>query len=156
MGIHAPRSLVVTAAAALAAAGLAGAAQAGSTTVVTTKSSSLGTILVTSAGRTLYLDTRDKPPKFACTGACLSAWPPLKAVGSLKAAGSAKRSLLGTSKGPAGKVVTYAGHPWYTFASDSRSRPTSGEGVNGFYAVSPSGTKVTSHKFKPPSGGQGY
>ena len=93
-------------------------------------------------------------------------WPPLKAVGTVKAAGSAKASLLGTVKGPAGKTVTYNGHPLYTFVSDTKSKPTSGEGQNGFYAVSPAGGKVTksttttttttSSKFTAPSGGQGY
>jgi len=128
-----------------------GAAQASSSTVVTTKQTSLGTILVTSSGKTLYLDSADKPPHFACTGSCLKAWPPLKAVGSLKASGAAKSSLLGKTKGPAGEVVTYAGHPLYTFASDTKSDPTTGEGLNGFYAVSPSGSKVNKTTKKKPS-----
>jgi predicted lipoprotein with Yx(FWY)xxD motif len=147
-------------AAGLAAGALAAAANASSpSTVVTTAHTSLGTVLVTSAGKTLYLDTGDKPPKFACTGGCLKAWPPLKAVGTVKAAGSAKASLLGTVKGPSGKTVTYNGHPLYTFASDSKGNQTSGEGQNGFYAVSAAGgkvTKSTTHKYKPPGGGQGY
>ena len=152
----------------LAAAAFAAVANASSpSTVVTTAHTSLGTVLVTSTGKTLYFDTSDKPPKFACTGSCLKAWPPLKAVGTVKAAASAKASLLGTVNGPAGKTVTYAGHPLYTFASDTKGKPTSGEGQNGFYAVSAAGGKVTksttttttttsSHKYKPPSGGQGY
>jgi len=155
-------------AAALAAAAFVAVAHASSSsTVVTTAHTSLGTVLVTSAGKTLYLDSADKPPKFACTGGCLQAWPPLKAVGSLKAAGSVRASLLGTVTGPGGKVVTYNGHPLYMFASDTKRGATSGEGQNGFYAVSPSGAKVTkstttttttttsSHKFKS-GGGQGY
>jgi len=151
----------------LAAAAFSAAAHASSpSTVVTTAHTSLGTVLATSSGKTLYLDTGDKPPKFACTGSCLKAWPPLKAVGSVKAGGSAKASLLGTVKGPAGKMVTYDGHPLYTFLSDTKSNPTSGEGQHGFYAVSPAGGKVTksrttttttsTSKYKPPSGGQGY
>ena|SRR5579862_476106 len=153
-----PKPLIAlssAATAALAVAAFAGTAGAtSSSTIVTTAKTSLGTILVTSTGRTLYLDTGDKPPKFACTGGCLKAWPPLKAVGTLKARGSAKAALLGTAKGPAGKVVTYAGHPLYTFVSDKKAGQTTGEGVNNFYAVSPSGAKVT--KFKAPGGGQGY
>jgi predicted lipoprotein with Yx(FWY)xxD motif len=127
-----------------------GVAQASSSTVVTTKQTSLGTILVTSSGQTLYLDSADKPPHFACTGSCLKAWPPLKASGSLKAAGGAKASLLAKTKGPAGEVVTYAGHPLYTFASDTKSDPTLGEGLNGFYVVSPSGGKVNKPSSKKP------
>ena len=113
-------------------------------TVVTTKKTSLGTILVTSSGQTLYLDTADKTGHPACTGSCLSIWPPLKASGAPKASGGAKASMLGTTKIAGGvKQVTYAGHALYTFASDTKSKPTSGEGVNGFYVVSPSGSKIT-------------
>jgi hypothetical protein len=52
--------------------------------------------------------------------------------------------LLGTTKIAGGiKQVTYKGHPLYTFGSDTKSNPTSGEGINGFYVVSPSGAKIT-------------
>jgi predicted lipoprotein with Yx(FWY)xxD motif len=116
-------------------------------TVVSTHHTSLGTFLVNSSGKTLYLDSADKPGHPACTGGCLTVWPPLKASGALKASGSAKAADLGTTKGPGGiKQVTYKGHPLYTFASDSTSNPTSGEGVNSFYVVSPSGSKITKSK----------
>ena len=112
-------------------------------TVVTTKQTSLGTILVTTSGQTLYLDSADKPGHPACTGGCLTAWPPLKASGAPKAAGGAKASLLATTKIAGGITqVAYNGHQLYTFKTDTKSNPTSGEGVNGFYAVSPSGAKV--------------
>ena len=62
---------------------------------------------------------------------------------SPKAAGKAKASELGTIKHGKVTQVTYNGHPLYTFTADTSSTPTSGEGVNGFYVVSPSGTKIT-------------
>ena len=132
-------------------------AHSGSATVVTTKKTSLyGTILVTGSGQTLYLDSADKPGHPACTGGCLSVWPPLKASGTPKASGSAKGSLLGTTKIAGGvKQVTYNGHQLYTFASDSSSSPTTGEGSHGFYVVSPSGKAITK-SVKPPGGGTGY
>lgn len=135
--------------AALVALGTTAAAFAGtahtsaSQTVVNTKKTSLGVILVNGSGQTLYLDAGDKPPHFACTGGCLQAWPPLIANGTLKAKGAAKASMLKSVKGVNGKKwVTYNGHPLYTFTSDSSSNPTSGEGVNGFYVVSPNGQKI--------------
>jgi predicted lipoprotein with Yx(FWY)xxD motif len=140
---------IVLVAVALGAVTLTGSAfgqsaHSSAATVVTTKKASLGTILVTSSGQTLYLDSGDKPGKPACTGGCLSIWPPLKASGTPKASGSAKASLLGTTKIAGGiKQVTYKGHPLYTFGSDTKSNPTSGEGINGFYVVSPSGAKIT-------------
>jgi predicted lipoprotein with Yx(FWY)xxD motif len=154
------RSLTLPALAGACCLVLATTALAAPSTVVSTKHTSLGTILVTGFGQTLYLDTADRTGHFACTGSCLKTWPPLKASGALKAPGSAKASLLGEAKGPAGLVVTYAGHPLYTFASDTTSNPTSGEGIHGFYAVSAAGTKVSmppSHiKPKPASGAPGY
>jgi predicted lipoprotein with Yx(FWY)xxD motif len=129
---------------ALAGSAFGQSAHSAAATVVTTKKTSLGTILVTSSGRTLYLDAADKPGHPACTGGCLSIWPPLKATGATKASGSAKAADLGTTKIADGvKQVTYKGHPLYTFASDTKSGETSGEGENGFYAVSPSGNKIT-------------
>jgi predicted lipoprotein with Yx(FWY)xxD motif len=146
----------------LAAVATAFGAAAHSSAVVKTKSTSLGTILVTSSGHTLYLDVGDKPPKFACNGGCIGIWPILSTSGKPKASGSAKESLLGTVKHGKVTQVTYAGHPLYTFASDTSSSPTSGEGVNGFFVVSPSGSKITKAAKKTTtsstttSGGGGY
>jgi predicted lipoprotein with Yx(FWY)xxD motif len=127
-----------------ATAALAHTAHAASgAATVNTKSTKLGTILVTSSGKTLYLDVGDKPPHFACTGGCLGAWPPLQTSGKPKAAGAAKASMLGTVKNGSLTQVTYNGHPLYTFSSDTSANATSGEGVNGFYVVSPSGAKIT-------------
>jgi predicted lipoprotein with Yx(FWY)xxD motif len=157
------RLKLLIALAGLGSLGLSGAALAAaahtsaSSTVVSTRQTSLGTILVTGSGRTLYLNTADKPPHFACTAGCLKAWPPLKAVGTLKATGAAKSSLLGTTNGPAGKTVTYNHHPLYTFVSDSTNNPTSGEGLNNFYAVNAAGNKVPKpSKKKPSSQAPGY
>jgi predicted lipoprotein with Yx(FWY)xxD motif len=132
-------AMLATAAVAFASSAHTSAA----TTVVTTHHTKYGTILVTGSGRTLYLDVGDKPPHFACTGGCLAAWPPLKAVGKVTAKGAAKAALLGTVKGPGGKMVTYKGHPLYTWMSDTAPGQVTGEGVNGFYVVNANGSKVT-------------
>jgi predicted lipoprotein with Yx(FWY)xxD motif len=155
---------IVLVAAAVGALALAGSAfgqsaHSSAATVVTTKKSPLyGAILVTSSGQTLYLDSADKPGHPACTGGCLSIWPPLKTSGTPKAAGSAKSSRLGTTKIAGGvKQVTYDGHQLYTFASDNANSPTSGEGSHGFYVVGPSGKAITkSTSTKPPGGGTHY
>ena len=135
-------ALVALGALAMATSALAQSAHSAAATVVTTKKTSFGTILVTSSGKTLYLDAGDKPGHPACKGGCLSIWPPLKASGTLKASGGAKKADLGTTKIAGGiKQVTYNKHPLYTFASGGKG--TSGEGVNGFYVVSTSGHKIT-------------
>ena len=123
--------------------------------LVSTASTSLGKILVDSRGHTLYLFEKDKNGKSACTGKCATFWPPLIAAGKPRAAGSAKASLLGTTKRADGRLqVTYNHHPVYTFAQDTKKGQTHGEGVDAFgaewYAVSPAGRKVEH------GGGGGY
>jgi len=148
--------VAVSGAAALASASVAfgnGAHASSASTVVSAKKTSLGTILVTSSGKTLYVDKADKPPHFACTGGCLSIWPPLKANGTLKAAGGAIAADLGKVKGPGGEQVTYKGHPLYTFVSDTKSNPTSGQGQNGFFVVSSTGSMITKSTKATSSGG---
>lgn len=127
---------------AMAASALARSAHSAAGTVVTTKKTALGTILVTGSGKTLYLDVNDKVGNPACKGGCLKIWPALKASGMVSASGAAKKADLGTIKITGGiKQVTYNKHPLYTFASAATG--TSGEGEGGFYVVSPSGSKVT-------------
>jgi predicted lipoprotein with Yx(FWY)xxD motif len=137
--------LVSVAVGALALAGSAfgQSAHSAAATVVSTKKTALGTILVTGSGRTLYLDAADKPGHPACTGGCLSIWPPLKATGKPKASAGANAADLGTTNIAGGvKQVTYKGHPLYTFASDTKSGQTHGEGENDFFVVSPGGNKI--------------
>lgn len=149
-------ALVALGALVLASSAVAQSPHSSKATVVMTRKTSLGTILVTSSGRALYLDVGDKKGHPACTGGCLSIWPPLKAIGTVKAEGGAKAADLGTTKIAGGvRQVTYNGHPLYTFASDTKAGQTSGEGQNGFYVVSSNGSKVTKPTSSGSSGGYG-
>jgi predicted lipoprotein with Yx(FWY)xxD motif len=137
----------------VALAAASSAHSAASVAVVGTRHTSLGTILVGTNGHTLYLYSSDPKNKSTCTGGCAAAWPRLTSSGKPKAKGAAKASDLGTIK--VGKVaqVTYKGHALYYFASDTAAGQTTGQGENGFYAVSPSGSAITK---KPASGSSGY
>lgn len=120
---------------------------AGGAATVKTRKGKLGTYLVDSQGRSLYLFEKDKTKKSTCSGACATAWPPLLTTGKPKAAGSAKAGLLGTTKRSDGKTqVTYNGHPLYYFVQDKKAGDTKGEGVDGFgaewYVLSASGKKI--------------
>jgi predicted lipoprotein with Yx(FWY)xxD motif len=115
--------------------------------VVGTKTSSLGTFLVDAKGRALYLWDADHGSMSTCSGACAQAWPPLTAMGTPKASGQVKSSLLGTTKRSDGsREVTYAGHPLYYFAGDTAPGQTSGQGNDGFgspwWVVSPAGKAI--------------
>ena len=119
----------------------------GATSVVSTKTSSLGTFLVDAKGRTLYLWDADHGSMSTCTGACAQAWPPVTTTATPKASGAVKASLLGTTtRADGSREVTYAGHPLYTFAGDTQAGQTTGEGSNGFgapwWVVTPAGTAL--------------
>jgi predicted lipoprotein with Yx(FWY)xxD motif len=131
------------------------AAQAKGAVVSTTKTS-LGTVLVNSNGRTLYMFGKDTKGKSSCTGQCASFWPPLTTSSKPRVAAGAKASLVGTTKRSDGRLqVTYNHHPLYTFVKDKKKGQTNGEGVNAFggtwHVVSTSGNAIT----KPASTGSG-
>jgi predicted lipoprotein with Yx(FWY)xxD motif len=141
------------------AAGVQGATSASA--VVKSRSTSLGTVLVDSQGRTLYLFTRDKRGHSACSGQCAVFWPPLLTAGKPQATGSAKAALLGMTRRADGRLqVTYNGHPLYRFKQDAKAGQTKGEEIDAFggawYAVSPGGAKVEKEKDGSSSSGGGY
>ena len=106
---------------------------------------SLGSILVSSSGRTLYEFTRDHGGKNSCAAisGCSAVWPSLKASARPTAGSGVKASLLSTTSG---KQVTYAGHPLYTYSGDSGPGKTSYVGAKSFggtwYAIDASGGAV--------------
>ena len=117
--------------------------------VVSTRTTSLGTFLVDAKGRALYLWDADHGRKSTCSGACAQAWPPLTTAGTPKASGAAKASLLGTTTRPDGsREVTYAGHPLYYFEGDTMPGQTTGQGSGSFgspwWVVSPGGKAIQS------------
>jgi predicted lipoprotein with Yx(FWY)xxD motif len=110
--------------------------------------SGLGQILVDSQGRTLYLFAKDMGTQSECTGACASAWPPLRATGKPTVGSGANASLVGTTMRSDGNTqVTYGGHPVYLFSGDQNPGDTNGEGLVAYgaswYAVSPTGNQIT-------------
>jgi len=142
---HLLASLIVVAGLALVVSATGSAA--GSAATVKTRHGKLGTFLVGTNGRTLYLFEKDKTKKSTCADACATAWPPLLTTGKPNAAGKAKASLIGTTKRADGKTqVTYKGHPVYYFVQDKKPGDTKGQGVDGFgaewYVMSPSGKKI--------------
>jgi predicted lipoprotein with Yx(FWY)xxD motif len=134
----------------------------GQSATVGVENSNLGKILDDSKGETLYLFKKDSGTKSACTGACASAWPPLRASGKPTAGSGANASMLGTTSRSDGKPqVTYDGHPLYTYTGDQHPGDTNGQGVDAFgarwYVLSPSGAQVSSTgSGASGGGGSGY
>jgi predicted lipoprotein with Yx(FWY)xxD motif len=127
--------------------------------VLRTATTSLGTMLVDSRGRAVYLFQKDRNGSSACKGQCASFWPPVIASGKPVAGPGVNASLLGTTKRADGRLqVTYNHHPLYTFAKDTKKGQTSGEGVSAFgakwFVVSPAGAAIV--KAATSVGGYGY
>jgi predicted lipoprotein with Yx(FWY)xxD motif len=113
-------------------------------TVQTKTLKKLGTVLVNSKGRTLYMFVPDHRKRVTCKRSCAVAWPPLKLKTGQKptAGGAAKKKLLGMY----GRVVTYNRWPLYTYIGDSKPGQANGQAqdLNGglWYVLSPSGRVI--------------
>jgi predicted lipoprotein with Yx(FWY)xxD motif len=121
----------------------------------------LGMILVDSSGRTIYLFKKDSGTRSACSGACASAWPPVRANGKPSVGGGANASLVGTTTRSDGTPqVTYNGHPLYLYQGDQKPGDTTGQGSTGFgaawWVLSPAGNQVTGQASSSRSGGSSY
>jgi predicted lipoprotein with Yx(FWY)xxD motif len=127
---------------------------------VKTASTSVGTIMVNSAGHAIYWFAIDTPTKSNCSGSCATLWPPV--TGPVTAAAGA--SLPGTfgtiTRADGTTQATYMGHPLYTYAGDSSAGVVTGNGKNlsgGFWwAMTPSGSKASGGAAPKPSTGGGY
>jgi predicted lipoprotein with Yx(FWY)xxD motif len=119
-----------------------------SATIGVANAASLGSILVDSQGRTVYLFAKDTRPTNTCSGKCAVDWPPVTAKGKPKVGSGVTARQVGTTSRSDGKTqVTYNGHPLYRFQGDRKAGDTNGEGLNAFggrwFAVSAAGKQVT-------------
>jgi predicted lipoprotein with Yx(FWY)xxD motif len=122
------------------------ASSGGGSATIGVRTGSIGTFLVDSQGRTLYLFEKDKGPMSTCSGACARYWPPTPTGGRPKAGSGVNAALLGTTSSGAVTQVTYAGHPLYRYSGDTAPGDTNGQGLNdfggGWDVVAPSGHKI--------------
>ena len=102
-----------------------------------TVNAKLGTILTDANGRTLYYLTSEAGTHLACTGNCLSFWPPLDMPAGASAPTVAGfPATFATVARPDGTTqVTYSGFPVYIFANDKAPGDTNGEGIKAFGGV---------------------
>lgn len=108
----------------------------------------------------LYLFQKDSGTKSACSGACASAWPPLRANGKPTVGTGANASMVGTTKRSDGKPqVTYNSHPVYLYQGDQKAGDTNGQGLTAFggswFALSQTGNQVSGQP-SSSGGGNGY
>jgi predicted lipoprotein with Yx(FWY)xxD motif len=141
-------------------------ASSANATVRTAQATGVGTVLVDSAGRTLYLFTPDKQSSPTCTGTCATIWAPLVVTGQPTAGSGVTASLLGTVRDANGATqVTYNHWPLYTFAGDTAAGQAKGQGLNTFgghwsaldrQGASAQTTSGSTPTTRSSSGGNGY
>jgi len=158
-----PAVLVLAAAAACGSSGSSTNASSGSSVAVTsssssaaassvslevTSNSSLGQIVTTGSGMTVYRYDADSasPSKSNCSGGCATAWPPVLVTGSgTPKVSGVSASLVGEiTRSDGSKQLTLDGWPLYTYVGDSSAGATTGQGSGGiWWAVTPAGAKAS-------------
>jgi predicted lipoprotein with Yx(FWY)xxD motif len=142
----------------------AGSSATSSATGIKTASVSNGTVLVNSAGFTLYWFAIDTPTTSKCNGTCATFWPPVPASQKPASGGSLTGKWGSITRSDGTKQLTYAGHPLYTYKLDTAPGMDNGNGKNLdgglWWAVTPTGAKLGAAA-KPKasstsSGGYGY
>jgi len=141
-------------------AGLAGVSIAGGAVLPTVKTASvgsLGKVVVSATGRTLYHYTDETRGKVDCSGGCSKLWPPLVVKSGTKPVAGAgiSASKLGVLKRPDGTFqVTYGGLGLYRYSGDTNAGQMNGEGVeSSWYAVSSAAKIVKPQPAATSSGG---
>jgi predicted lipoprotein with Yx(FWY)xxD motif len=125
-----------------------GDAKAAPAGVISTRPTDSGRILVDGNGRTVYLFVQDTGSTPTCTGSCTSYWPPVPASTHLRATDGATATDLSSVAAPGGgRQLTYAGHPLYYFAGDTKPGDTAGQALDQFgapwYVLDPAGKAIT-------------
>jgi predicted lipoprotein with Yx(FWY)xxD motif len=158
---NAPAASGTTAPASSTASAPAGSADAAKmTAILKTEHTSLGTVLATSKGYTLYYFAKDTATSSACTGACAAAWPPVTGTPQLMSGVTLPDKLTTITRSGGQLQVEYDGHPLYTYAGDSAPGMASGNGINGFgglwWAIKIGGSSSSSSGGSGSSGGGGW
>jgi predicted lipoprotein with Yx(FWY)xxD motif len=133
----------------------AGGSAGGAGVTLTVSHATAGDALAGVDGKTLYTNTKEKGGTIACSGTCVSAWPPLTGTAT---AGSGVTGTLGTITRPDGAVqVTYNGSPLYYYSGDSAAGQSTGQGIGGiWYIASPTGAASSSSAAPAASSGYKY
>ncbi len=121
----------------------ASSASASAAPAIKTATSSLGTILVTDKGLTVYTFMPDTAGKPTCTGGCAQTWPPVTVASDDPPAGLDPK-VFSVVEGAGGTFQLKAGQwPLYTFSGDQAPGDTNGQDTGDkWYVVSPTGEPI--------------
>jgi predicted lipoprotein with Yx(FWY)xxD motif len=127
-------------------------------TITTQKVPTIGTVLATKSGQTLYRFSVDPAGKATCTATCAKVWPPLllpKGVSHLKAPHGVKGLSVVHVTG--GRLQVFFHHQaLYTFVNDKKKGQASGQGVeNDWFVVLSNGKSSAPASTTTPSSAPG-
>jgi predicted lipoprotein with Yx(FWY)xxD motif len=106
-------------------------ATAAATGGVRLASTDAGMVLVDPRGRTLYAFAADTKGHSACTGSCLSYWPPEPGDAMPQSAPDGVTATFGEiTRDDGSSQLTVDGFPVYTYSGDSGPGEASGQGLN--------------------------
>jgi predicted lipoprotein with Yx(FWY)xxD motif len=94
-----------------------------------------GIFLIGPNGHTLYIFSKDQGTTSACTGACLTAWPPLMSSSKPTTGPLVNAAQVSTANGQ----VTYYGHLLYYFKNDAAPGDTNGTTIPDWDLLGPFG-----------------
>lgn len=106
---------------------------------------SLGKIVVDGDGMTAYMFDKDTQgtKTSACTGVCLSQWPPILSDSATPEADGVTGTLATIDTPDGEHQVTLDGWPLYTYAGDAAKGDVNGQGVQGiWWVLTPAGQKI--------------
>lgn len=115
-----------------------------------------GLILITTRDPSSYIATADGAALYTlvdangevlpCEGECLQSWPAYSGEAAADEGTGLDPSLVGTTEGAEGQLVTYNDYPLYTFSGDQQPVDVTGQAVEGFggtwYVVGEDGEPV--------------
>lgn len=111
------------------------AAGSGSATVLVANDATLGAILTTADGMTLYTYAKDTPGKSVCNDKCAVNWPPLLSESAPAAPDGATGTFSTIMRDDGGSQVAYNDMPLYTYIKDTDSGDTYGQDVGDVWYV---------------------
>jgi predicted lipoprotein with Yx(FWY)xxD motif len=105
------------------------------TTVVATDNPSLGTILTTFDGFTLYTFDNDEPGVSNCNEGCIESWPPMVSAGAPTAGEGVEGTVALIERNDGTQQVTFDNQPLYMYSADASAGDANGDGVGGVWHV---------------------
>lgn len=109
--------------------------------VGTSSVSGVGTVLVNSAGMTLYFTDQDHGATVSCTAACTGIWLPALTSGTSAPSGSATGVTVVKRSDDGKEQLAYKGKPLYEFKLDGMAGQVAGNGAHDQFG----GTSFTWH-----------